>query len=132
MAVKTPNPTDVQRQLDKVYEAAESLRQYSLTQLAEEEKSDVDLLQEVRAELAREVGENDPRVRALDRRIAGSVRFVEIAREVGGETALKPSPNRQEPAVLKESEKPKEAEPAGGPQTEKPAKPAKKQAAKKE
>ena len=131
MAVRTPNPNDVQRRLDQVYEAAETLRQYSLTQLAEEEKGDIDLLQEVRADLAREVGENDPRVRALDRRIAGSIRFVEIAREVGGETALKPPPYRQEP-VLKETEKPTAAEPTGSLRTEKTDKPAKKQPAKKE
>ena len=122
-----PDPKNIQGRLDQVYGAAEALRKHSLTQLAEEEKSDVVLLQEVRADLAREVGEDDPRVRALDRRIAGSIRFVEIVdREAAGATALKPPPIRQEPA-LKGPDKPKEPEPTGGGQrTEKPAKPAKK------
>lgn len=120
MASTPPDPKNIQGRLDQVYGAAEALRKHSLTQLAEEEKGDVDLLQEVRAELAREVGENDPRVRALDRRIAGSIRFVEIAREVAGE------------AALKEPDRPKEPQPAGGQRTDKTAKPAKKQPAKKE
>ena len=134
----TPDPKNIQGRLDQVYGAAEALRKHSLAQLAEDEKSDAELLQEVRADLVREVGEDDPRVRALDRRIAGSMRFVAIAREVGGETARKPEPDtsrelyRQEPAV-KGPDKPKEPEPTGGGQrTEKPVKPAKKQPAKKE
>jgi hypothetical protein len=104
----TPDPKNIQGRLDQVFGAAEALRQYSLAQLAEDEKSDVDLLQEVRDDLAGEVGEDDPRVRALDRRIAGSTRFVDIAQEVAGGSIRKPNPDE-----LKPPDKPKEPAPTG-------------------
>ncbi|MFY9823652.1 MAG: carboxypeptidase-like regulatory domain-containing protein [Thermoanaerobaculia bacterium] len=78
---KTFDPNDLEGQLEKFFTAADALRQQSLTQLADEQDEDAAILQDLRPDLARELGDQHPQIAALDRRLASAKRFVEVTRE---------------------------------------------------
>jgi hypothetical protein len=78
---KTISQEDFARRMREMLESAEATRKQTLQRFADEAEAEEQALSQVRDELAKRVGAEDPRVKALERRAAGSRKVRDFARE---------------------------------------------------
>ena len=78
---KTVSQEEFARRMREMLDSAESTRKQTLQRFADEAEAEERVLSQVRDELAKRVGADDPRVRALARRAAGTRKVRDFARE---------------------------------------------------
>ena len=81
---KTITPDELKARMSGPLDSAESTRKQTLQRFADEAEAEERDLSRLRDELAKRAGADDPRVKALGRRAAGSRKVRDFAREGGG------------------------------------------------